>query len=138
MRDIVPDDADKPYNVKEIIELIVDHGDYFEVATNHAQNIVTAFARLDGKSVGIIANQPQTMAGTLDIDSSVKAARFINNCNAYNIPIITLVDVPGFLPGTDQENNDIIRHGAKLLYAYTFATVPKITIILRKAYGVHT
>ncbi|MCK9180555.1 MAG: acyl-CoA carboxylase subunit beta [Bacteroides sp.] len=135
LRDIVPDDADKPYNVKEIIELIVDHGDYFEVATNHAQNIVTAFARLDGKSVGIIANQPQTMAGTLDIDSSVKAARFINNCNAYNIPIITLVDVPGFLPGTDQEHNGIIRHGAKLLYAYTFATVPKITIILRKAYG---
>ncbi|NMA72675.1 MAG: acyl-CoA carboxylase subunit beta [Bacteroidales bacterium] len=135
LRDIVPDDADKPYNVKEIIELIVDNGDYFEVATNHAQNIITAFARLDGQSVGIIANQPQVMAGTLDIDSSVKAARFINNCNAYNIPIITLVDVPGFLPGTDQEHNGIIRHGAKLLYAYTYATVPKITIILRKAYG---
>lgn len=135
LRDIVPDDADKPYNVKEVIELIVDNGEYFEVATNHAQNIVTAFARLDGQTVGIIANQPQVMAGTLDIDSSVKAARFINNCNAYNIPIITLEDVPGFLPGTDQEHSGIIRHGAKLLYAYTYATVPKITIILRKAYG---
>lgn len=132
---IVPEDPDKPYDVKEIVELLVDNGEYLEVAPNHAQNIFTAFARMDGQVVGIVANQPKVMAGTLDIDSSVKAARFINNCNAFNIPIITLEDVPGFLPGTDQEHDGIIRHGAKLLYAYTFASVPKITIILRKAYG---
>lgn len=135
LRHIVPEDPDKPYDVKEIIELIVDNGKFLEVSENHAMNIITAFARIDGHSVGIIANQPKVMAGTLDIDSSVKAARFINICNSFNIPIITLEDVPGFLPGTDQEHDGIIRHGAKLLYAYTNATVPKITIILRKAYG---
>ncbi|MFV0469390.1 MAG: acyl-CoA carboxylase subunit beta [Dysgonomonas sp.] len=135
LRSIVPEDPDKPYNVKDIIELIVDNGEYMEVAKNHAENMITAFARMDGKVVGIVANQPKVMAGTLDIDSSVKGARFINICDSFNIPIITLEDVPGFLPGTDQEHDGIIRHGAKLLYAYTFASVPKITIILRKAYG---
>lgn len=135
LRNIVPEDPDKPYDVKDIIELIVDDGDYLEVSENFAMNIITAFARMDGQVVGIVANQPKVMAGTLDIDSSTKGARFINICNAYNIPIITLEDVPGFLPGTDQEHDGIIRHGAKLLYAYTNATVPKITIVLRKAYG---
>ncbi len=135
LRNIVPEDADKPYDVKEIVELIVDNGDYLEIAENHAMNIFTALAHIDGQVVGIVANQPKVMAGTLDIDSSVKAARFINICDSFNVPIITLEDVPGFLPGTDQEHDGIIRHGAKLLYAYTFASVPKITIILRKAYG---
>lgn len=135
LRNIVPEDPDKPYDVKQIVELLVDNGDFFEVAENHAANIFTAFARMDGQVVGIVANQPKVMAGTLDIDSSVKAARFINICDSFNIPIITLEDVPGFLPGTDQEHDGIIRHGAKLLYAYTNATVPKITVILRKAYG---
>ena len=135
LRNIVPEDANKPYDVKEIVELIVDNGDYLEIAENHAMNIFTALAHIDGQVVGIVANQPKVMAGTLDIDSSVKAAKFINLCDSFNIPIITLEDVPGFLPGTDQEHDGIIRHGAKLLYAYTFASVPKITIILRKAYG---
>lgn len=135
LRNIVPDDPDKPYDVKDIVRLIVDKGEFLEVAENHAANIFTAFARLDGQVVGIVANQPKVMAGTLDIDSSIKAARFINICDSFNIPIITLEDVPGFLPGTDQEHDGIIRHGAKLLYAYTYATVPKITVILRKAYG---
>ncbi|MDL2215334.1 acyl-CoA carboxylase subunit beta [Dysgonomonas sp. OttesenSCG-928-M03] len=135
LRAIVPEDPDKPYDVKDIVRLIVDNGDFLEIAEGHAANIFTAFARLDGQSVGIIANQPKVMAGTLDIDSSVKAARFVNICDAFNIPIITLEDVPGFLPGTDQEHDGIIRHGAKLLYSYTFASVPKITIIMRKAYG---
>lgn len=135
LRNIVPEDADKPYDIKEIIEVIVDNGDYLEIAKDHAMNIFTSLARINGQVVGIVANQPKVMAGTLDIDSSVKAARFINICDAFNIPIVTLVDVPGFLPGTDQEHDGIIRHGAKLLYAYTFASVPKITIILRKAYG---
>lgn len=135
LRNIVPEHPDKPYDVKEIVSLLVDNGEYLEVAENHAGNIFTGFARLDGQSVGIVANQPKVMAGTLDIDSSVKAARFINICDSFNIPIITLEDVPGFLPGTDQEHDGIIRHGAKLLYSYTYATVPKITVILRKAYG---
>ena len=135
LRNIVPEDPDKPYNVKDIVELIVDDENYLEVAENHATNIFTAFARMDGHVVGIVANQPKVMAGTLDIDSSVKAARFINICDSFNVPIITLEDVPGFLPGTDQEHDGIIRHGAKLLYAYTYASVPKITVILRKAYG---
>ena len=135
LRNVVPEDPDKPYDVKDIVELIVDNGDYLEVAENHAANIFTAFARMNGQVVGIVANQPKVMAGTLDIDSSVKAARFINICDAFNIPLITLEDVPGFLPGTDQEHDGIIRHGAKLLYAYTYASVPKITVILRKAYG---
>lgn len=135
LRNIVPEDPDKPYDIKEIIHLIVDNGDFFEVSENFAMNLITAFARIEGRTVGIVANQPKVMAGTLDIDSSTKGARFINICNAFNIPIITLEDVPGFLPGTDQEHDGIIRHGAKLLYAYTFASVPKITFILRKAYG---
>ena len=135
LRNIVPEDPDKPYDVKEVVKLIVDNGDFLEISENHAANIFTAFARIDGRVVGIVANQPKVMAGTLDTHSSVKGARFINICDAFNIPIVTLVDVPGFLPGTDQEHEGIIRHGAKLLYAYTFANVPKITIILRKAYG---
>ncbi|MEN9919841.1 MAG: hypothetical protein RL662_2277 [Bacteroidota bacterium] len=135
LRTVVPDDPDKPYDVKDIVSLLVDNGDYLEIAENHAANIFTAFARIDGNAVGIVANQPKVMAGTLDIDSSVKAARFVNICDSFNIPIITLEDVPGFLPGTDQEHDGIIRHGAKLLYAYTYASVPKITIIIRKAYG---
>lgn len=135
LRNIVPEDPDKPYNVKDVVSLIVDNGDFLEVSENHAANIFTAFAHIDGYVVGIVANQPKVMAGTLDTHSSVKGARFINICDAFNIPIVTLVDVPGFLPGTDQEHEGIIRHGAKLLYAYTYATVPKITVILRKAYG---
>jgi propionyl-CoA carboxylase beta chain len=135
LRDIVPDDPDKPYDVREVIKLITDKGKFFEIAENHAANIVIGFARIGGYSVGIVANQPKVLAGALDIDSSVKAARFINFCDSFNIPIVTLEDVPGFLPGTDQEHAGIIRHGAKLLYAYTMATVPKITIILRKSYG---
>lgn len=135
LRNIVPEDPDKPYDVKDVVKLIVDNGDFLEVSENHAANIFTAFARIDGHVVGIVANQPKVMAGTLDTHSSVKGARFINICDAFNIPIVTFVDVPGFLPGTDQEHEGIIRHGAKLLYAYTYATVPKITVILRKAYG---
>lgn len=135
LRNIVPEDPDKPYDVKDVVKLIVDNGDFLEVSENHAANIFTAFARIDGYVVGVVANQPKVMAGTLDTHSSVKGARFINICDAFNIPIVTFVDVPGFLPGTDQEHEGIIRHGAKLLYAYTYATVPKITVILRKAYG---
>lgn len=135
LRTIVPDDPDKPYDVKDIVKLIVDNGEYMEVGEDHAANIFTAFTRLDGQVVGIVANQPKVMAGTLDIDSSVKAAKFINICDSFNIPIVTLEDVPGFLPGTDQEHSGIIRHGAKLLYSYTFANVPKVTIVMRKAYG---
>jgi propionyl-CoA carboxylase beta chain len=135
LRDIVPDDPDKPYDVRDVIKLITDKGKFLEIAENHAPNIITGLARFGGYVVGIVANQPKVMAGTLDIDSSVKAARFINFCDCFNIPIVTLEDVPGFLPGTDQEHAGIIRHGAKLLYAYTYATVPKITVILRKSYG---
>ncbi|MCQ2227130.1 MAG: acyl-CoA carboxylase subunit beta [Bacteroidales bacterium] len=135
LRDIVPEDPDKPYDVRDVIRLVVDKGRFFEVAENFAQNLVVGYARIGGYVVGIVANQPKVMAGSLDIDSSVKGARFINFCNAFNIPIITFEDVPGFLPGTDQEHQGIIRNGAKLLYAYTRATVPKITVILRKSYG---
>ncbi len=135
LRSIVPDDPNKPYDVRDVIALIVDNKRYFEVAENHAQSIVTSFARLNGNTIGIVANQPKVMAGTLDIASSMKAARFIRFCDAFNIPILTLEDVPGFLPGIDQEHNGIIRHGAKLLYAYSAATVPRITVILRKSYG---
>jgi propionyl-CoA carboxylase beta chain len=135
LRDVIPDDPDKPYDVHDIIQLITDKGKFFEIAENYAPNIVIGFGRIGGFVTGIIANQPKIMAGTLDIDSSVKAARFINFCDSFNIPIVTLEDVPGFLPGTDQEHAGIIRHGAKLLYAYTRATVPKITVILRKSYG---
>ncbi len=132
---LVPDDPSKPYNIKDAIQLIVDDGQFFEIHENYAQNIVVGFSRLGGHSVGIVANQPAVLAGVLDIDSSAKAARFVRFCDAFNIPIITFVDVPGFLPGTDQEHGGIIRHGAKLLFAYCEATVPKLTVVTRKAYG---
>ena len=131
----VPDNPNKPYDIKEVIQRIVDDGDFFEVHEHYAGNICVGFAHLGGKSVGIVGNQPAVLAGVLDIDSSLKAARFVRFCDAFNIPIITFVDVPGFLPGTDQEWRGIIKHGAKLLYAYCEATVPKITVITRKAYG---
>jgi acetyl-CoA carboxylase carboxyltransferase component len=132
---IVPDSPTKPYDMKEIICRVVDDADFFEVHEHWAQNIVVGFSRLNGRSVGIVAQQPAVLAGVLDIDSSDKAARFVRFCDCFNIPIITFVDVPGFLPGVSQEHGGIIRHGAKLLYAYCEATVPKITIITRKAYG---
>jgi propionyl-CoA carboxylase beta chain len=132
---LVPDDPSKPYDIKEAINLIVDNGQFYEIHENYAQNMVVGFARLGGHSIGIIANQPGVLAGVLDINSSDKAAGFVRFCDAFNIPILTFVDVPGFLPGTDQEHNGIIRHGAKLLYAYCEATVPKMTVVTRKAYG---
>ncbi len=132
---IIPESSSKPYDMKEIILAIVDNGDFLEVHQEYAQSIIVGFARMNGKSVGIIANQPAVLAGVLDIESSIKAARFIRFCDAFNIPIITFEDVPGFLPGTDQEWRGIITHGAKLLYAYCEATVPKLTVITRKAYG---
>src|SRR5574341_182281 len=132
---IVPENPNKPYDIKEVIKKVVDHHDFFEVHQNYAQNIVVGFAHLNGKSVGIIANQPAVLAGVLDIDSSLKGARFIRFCDCFNIPLITFEDVPGFLPGTAQEHGGIIKHGSKLLYAYCEATVPKITVITRKAYG---
>jgi propionyl-CoA carboxylase beta chain len=131
----VPIDSTKAYDMRDIIERIVDHQDLFEIAPNFAKNIVIGFARMYGQTVGIVANQPLVASGCLDIRSSIKAARFVRFCDAFNIPIITFVDVPGFLPGTMQEQNGIIIHGAKLLYAYAEATVPKITVITRKAYG---
>ena len=133
--DLIPDNPNKPYNIKDLINSVVDDGDFFEVHADFAQNIVVGFARLGGRSVGIIANQPSVLAGVLDIDSSRKGGRFIRFCDAFNIPLITFEDVPGFLPGTDQEWRGIIVNGAKLLYAYCEATVPKITVITRKAYG---
>ncbi len=132
---IVPDDPSKPYDMRDVIKLVVDDGVFFEIHENYAQNILTCFARFGGHSVGVIANQPAHLAGVLDINSSDKAARFVRFCDSFNLPIITFVDVPGFLPGTGQEHGGIIRHGAKLLYAYCEATVPKITLITRKAYG---
>lgn len=135
LNDLIPDSSKKPYDMKELIKLVVDEGYFLEIHENYAKNIIVGFARLNGKSVGIVANQPQVLAGCLDIEASKKAARFIRFCDAFNIPLITLVDVPGFLPGTNQEWNGIITHGAKLLYAYAEATVPKITLITRKAYG---
>ncbi len=135
LKTIVPDNPGKPYNVKNVIKMVVDDGEFFEVHETYAENIVVGFSRFNGYSAGIVANQPFMLAGVLDIDSSIKAARFVRFCDAFNIPIITFVDVPGFLPGTAQEWGGIIKHGAKLLYAYCEATVPKITVILRKAYG---
>ena len=135
LNSLIPDSSKKPYDMKELIKLVMDEGYFFEVHEHYAKNICVGFSRLNGKSVGIVANQPQVLAGCLDIEASKKAARFIRFCDAFNIPIITLVDVPGFLPGTNQEWNGIITHGAKLLYAYAEATVPKITLITRKAYG---
>lgn len=132
---IIPEDPGKPYDVKEIIRCVVDCALFYEIHESFAQNIIVGFARLGGHSVGIVANQPQVLAGVLDIDASEKAARFVRFCDAFNIPIITLVDVPGFMPGSIQEHGGIIRSGAKLLYAYCEATVPKVTIVLRKAYG---
>ena len=133
--DIVPDASNKPYDMKDVIRRVVDDEDVLEVHEGWAQNIICAFARLDGRSVGVVAQQPMILAGVLDIDASVKAARFVRFCDAFNIPLITFVDVPGFLPGTVQEHAGIIRNGAKLLYAYAEATVPKLTVITRKAYG---
>ena len=135
LNSIIPDDANKPYDIKEVISKIVDSGQFFEIHENYAQNIVVGFARLGGHSVGIVANQPAVLAGVLDIDASEKGARFVRFCDLFNIPIITFEDVPGFLPGTFQEHHGIIRSGAKLLYAYCEATVPKLTVVTRKAYG---
>ncbi len=132
---VVPDNSKRPYDMKKLIKMVVDHGDIYESQSLFAQNIITCFARMNGAPVGIIANQPKHMAGCLDIDASDKAARFIRFCDCFNIPLLTFVDVPGYLPGTNQEFGGIIRHGAKLLYAYPEATVPKITIVIRKAYG---
>ena len=132
---MIPDAPNQPYDVKDVIESLVDDGEFYEVHTEFAANIVVGFARLDGYTVGVVANQPAVLAGTLDIDASVKGARFVRFCDAFNIPLLTLVDVPGFLPGVSQEHGGIIRHGAKLLYAFSEATVPRITVILRKAYG---
>lgn len=132
---IVPDSPEKPYDIKEVITRVVDDRDFLEIHKEYAQNIVVGFARLDGRPVGIVANQPSVLAGVLDITASEKGARFVRFCDAFNIPLVTLVDVPGFLPGTDQEWGGIINHGAQLLYAFCEATVPKLTVITRKAYG---
>lgn len=132
---LVPDNTNKPYDIKELILKMVDDADFFEIQPDHAKNIIVGFARMDGDAVGIVANQPMVLAGCLDIKSSIKAARFVRFCDAFNIPVITLVDVPGFMPGTAQEYGGIIKHGAKLLYAYAECTVPKVTVITRKAYG---
>jgi methylmalonyl-CoA decarboxylase subunit alpha len=133
--DVIPEQANKPYDVREIIGMLVDHGDFFEVQPLYAQNMVVGFARLGGRSIGIIANQAKVMAGCIDINASDKASRFIRTCDAFNIPVVTFVDTPGYLPGVNQEHGGIIRHGAKLLYAYCEATVPKLVVVLRKAYG---
>ena len=135
MNDLVPDDMKTPLDVIKVIHRLVDGGDFLEVQKEWAKNMVVGFGRIEGLVVGIVANQPMVKAGTLDIDSSDKAARFIRFCNVFNIPLVTLVDVPGFMPGVQQERGGIIRHGAKMLFAYASATVPKITVILRKAYG---
>ncbi|MCL4156356.1 UNVERIFIED_CONTAM: hypothetical protein GTU68_053098 [Idotea baltica] len=133
--DIIPSDSNKPYDVKEIISTIADQNNFFELQKDFAKNIVIGFIRLNGRSIGVVANQPKHLAGCLDIDSSTKAARFVRFCNAFGISLLTLVDVPGFLPGVRQEHGGIIRHGAKLLFAYAEATVPKVTVVIRKAYG---
>src|SRR3989339_1917161 len=132
---IIPDTPNKPYNMKEIVTLLLDDGDFLEVHENYAQNIIVGFGRVGGVTVGVVANQPMVLAGVLDINSSVKGARFIRFCDSFNIPLLVLEDVPGFLPGTEQEWNGIIRHGSKLLFAFCEATVPKVTVIIRKAYG---
>ncbi|MGC2857819.1 acyl-CoA carboxylase subunit beta, partial [Novispirillum sp. DQ9] len=132
---LIPNNPNMPYDMKELITKVVDEGDFYEIAPSFAKNIITGFARMEGSTVGIVANQPMVLAGCLDIDSSRKAARFVRFCDAFNIPVVTFVDVPGFLPGTTQEYGGIIKHGAKLLYAYAECTVPKITVITRKAYG---
>jgi propionyl-CoA carboxylase beta chain len=132
---LIPENPNQPYDMGELVEKILDEGDFYEIQPNYAKNIIVGFGRLEGQTVGVVANQPMQLAGCLDIKASEKAARFIRFCDAFNIPLLTFVDVPGFLPGSDQEHNGIIRHGAKLLYAYGEATVPKITVITRKAYG---
>jgi propionyl-CoA carboxylase beta chain len=132
---LVPDSPNKPYDMKELIAKTVDDGEFFELQPDYAKNIVIGFGRMEGQTVGIVANQPLVLAGCLDIKSSIKAARFVRFCDAFNIPVITFVDVPGFMPGTSQEYGGIIKHGAKLLYAYAECTVPKVTVITRKAYG---
>jgi propionyl-CoA carboxylase beta chain len=132
---IIPDTPSQPYDMVELCQYVLDDGDFYQVHEHYAPNLVVGFGRLDGYTVGIVGNQPAALAGTLDIDASVKGARFIRFCDAFNIPVVSFVDVPGFLPGVDQEHNGIIRHGAKLLYAYAEATVPKLTVITRKAYG---
>src|SRR5918912_228934 len=132
---VVPDNPNKPYDMRDVVRLIVDDGEFLEVHEHHAKNIVCGFSRLDGHTIGVVGNQPSALAGVLDIDASAKGARFVRTCDAFNIPLLTFVDVPGFLPGTSQEWGGIIRHGAKLLYAYAEATVPKLTVITRKAYG---
>ena len=135
LTDIIPEDSNKPYDAMEIITSIVDDGDFFEIQKHFAKNIIVGFGRMNGKTVGIVANQPKFLAGVLDVNSSDKAARFVRFCDSFNIPIISFTDVPGYLPGVNQEHSGIIRHGAKLLYAFAEATVPKINIIVRKAYG---
>ncbi|HEY1559487.1 MAG TPA: acyl-CoA carboxylase subunit beta [Caulobacteraceae bacterium] len=132
---LVPANPNKPYNMKELIEKVVDESDFFEISPDYAKNVIVGFARMEGQTIGIVANQPQVLAGVLDIDASRKAARFVRFCDAFGIPIITFVDVPGFMPGTKQEQGGLIKHGAKLLFAFAEATVPKITVITRKAYG---
>jgi propionyl-CoA carboxylase beta chain len=135
LRHLIPDDPKKSYDMKQLITSIADGGEFMEVQQHFAPNIIIGFARLGGKPVGIVAQQPAFLAGVIDIDASVKAARFVRFCDAFNIPLVSLVDVPGFMPGTAQEHSGIIRHGAKLIYAYAEATVPKISVITRKAYG---
>jgi propionyl-CoA carboxylase beta chain len=132
---LVPENPNKPYDIRKIIEAVADDGQFLEVHEHYAKNIVVGFIRIGGHPIGVVANQPLVLAGCLDIDASVKAARFVRTCDAFGVPLFTLVDVPGFLPGTEQEYGGIIRHGAKLLYAFTEATVPKITLVTRKAYG---
>jgi propionyl-CoA carboxylase beta chain len=135
LADVLPEQSNKPYDMKSIVRRVVDDGDFFEVHAHFAKNIVVGFARIGGRPIGVVGNQPSVLAGVLDIDASVKAARFVRFCDCFNIPLVTFEDVPGFLPGTGQEHGGIIRHGAKLLYAYCEATVPKLTVIVRKAYG---
>ena len=135
LTNIIPENPDEPYDMNNLITKIVDNGVFFQIHEKWAKNILIGFARLNGHSIGIIANQPDVLAGCLDINSSIKAARFVRFCDAFNIPLVTFVDVPGFLPGSDQEHDGIIKHGSQLLYAFAEATVPRITVIIRKAYG---
>ena len=135
LRDILPDNSNQPYDMVDVIREVVDDGEFMEYFPNWAQNIVCGFARIDGKTIGVVGNQPKVFAGVLDINSAEKAGRFVRTCDAFNIPLLTFCDVPGFLPGVDQEHGGIIRHGAKLLYAYCEATVPRVQVITRKAYG---
>ena len=135
LNEIIPDDPNRPYDMRDVVQHVVDHGEFFEIQPYWAANLIIGFARLDGHVIGVVGNQPSFLAGCLDVDASIKGARFVRFCDAFNIPLVTLVDVPGFLPGTTQEYNGIIRNGAKLLYAFSGATVPKLTVITRKAYG---